>query len=37
VLREFGFVDDEQGLTMLRSALTMYPNDPELKNTSILS
>jgi hypothetical protein len=32
VLREFGFVDDEQGLTMLRSALTMYPDDPELKN-----
>jgi len=31
VLREFGFVDGEQGLTMLRSALTMYPDDPELK------
>jgi len=32
VLREFGFLDDEQGLTMFRSALTMYPDDPELKN-----
>jgi len=31
VLREFGFVDDEQGLIMLRSALSMYPDDPELK------
>jgi len=31
VLQEFNFPDDSQGLNMLRSALTMYPNDSELK------
>jgi len=31
VLQEFHFPDDSQSLNMLRSALTMYPNDSELK------
>lgn len=32
VLREFGFKDDSDGLVMFRSALSMYPDDEELKN-----
>jgi len=31
-LREFGFNDDATSLVMFRSALSMYPNDEELKN-----
>jgi len=32
VLREFGFSDDGASLLMFRSALSMYPNDEEIKN-----
>jgi len=31
VLREFGFSDGEDGLQMYRSALSMFPDEPELK------
>jgi len=32
VLREFGFSDGVEGLQMYRSALSMFPDDEEMKN-----
>eukprot|EP01088_Endostelium_zonatum_P021561 TRINITY_DN85_c0_g2_i2.p1 TRINITY_DN85_c0_g2~~TRINITY_DN85_c0_g2_i2.p1 ORF type:complete len:220 (-),score=63.57 TRINITY_DN85_c0_g2_i2:674-1333(-) len=32
VLKQFGFEDNENNLTMYRAALSLYPNDDEIKN-----